>query len=91
MCKATANQDLEHVGSSVVFESLPSPDEQLDRLAQTGKCIRRVSASGESVSPASERVNVYVVCMRAYLLVPSLVSRNLTRKAQFCVERILLS
>ena len=54
MCKATANQDLEHVGSSVVFESLPSPDEQLDRLAQTGKCIRRVSPSGESVRPASE-------------------------------------
>ena len=47
MCKATANQDLEHVGGSVVFESLPSPDEQLDRLAQTGKYIRQVSASGE--------------------------------------------
>ena len=91
MCKATANQDLEHVGSSVVFESLPSPDEQLDRLAQTGKSIRLVSASGESVRPASERVNVYVVCMRAYLLVQSLVNRNLTRKAQFCMERIPLS
>ena len=76
MCKATANQDLEHVGSSVVFESLPSPDEQLDRLAQTGKCIRRVSASDESVRPASERVNVRAVCMR-YACLQSLLCRNL--------------
>ena len=34
MCKATANQDLEHVG---VSESLPSPDEQLDKLAEAGE------------------------------------------------------